>query len=244
LSSKPGHCYISIFFQSISMLQHIAIIMDGNGRWAQARGLSRSQGHEAGSRQISVIAKAAAELGVKILTLYAFSTENWKRPAAEVNFLMGLISRYSDERLSEMQENGVRLRCMGRIDQLPALVRRSVHKTMQATAGNSRLILNIALNYGGRAEIVDAVNAILQEPRRAGRISEADFQRYLYAPELPDPELLIRTGGELRISNFLLWQLSYSEIYVSDKCWPDFGKEELLAALAEYESRSRRYGGL
>ena len=226
------------------MLQHIAIIMDGNGRWAQARGMSRSQGHEAGTRQIAVVAKAAIELGVKILTLYAFSTENWKRPSAEVNFLMGLISKYSYEQLGEMQKNGIRLNCMGRIEQLPALVRKSVHKIEEATANNSQLILNIALNYGGRAEICDAVNAILQDPDRPEQITETNFRKYLYVPDLPDPELLIRTGGELRISNFLLWQLSYSEIYVSEKYWPEFGDAELRQAVTEFQQRNRRYGGL
>ncbi len=226
------------------MLHHIAIIMDGNGRWAEARGLPRSQGHEAGSQQISVIAKAAGELGVKVLTLYAFSTENWKRPLSEVNFLMGLISRYSAEKLPEMMENGIRLRTIGRISALPAAARRSVEKTIAATAGNDRITLNLALNYGGKAEIVDAINSLLKSDRKKNKVTEDDVQRHLYAPDLPDPDLLIRTGGEYRISNFLLWQISYTELYVSELCWPDFGREELFKAAEAFAQRQRRFGGL
>lgn len=226
------------------MLHHIAIIMDGNGRWAEARGLTRSQGHEAGSKQISVIAKAAGELGVKVLTLYAFSTENWKRPLSEVNFLMGLISRYSRENLPEMMENGIRLRTIGRISELPSPARRSVERTVSATANNDRITLNLALNYGGRAEIVDAVNSLLKNNPGMSHVTEEELQRHLYAPDLPDPDLLIRTGGEYRISNFLLWQISYSELYVSDLCWPDFGAEELRKAAEAFAQRQRRFGGL
>jgi undecaprenyl diphosphate synthase len=226
------------------MLQHIAIIMDGNGRWAEARGLPRTKGHEAGSQQISVVAKAAGELGVKILTLYAFSTENWKRPPSEVNFLMNLITRYSDEKLPEMMENGIRLRTIGRISELPAAARRSVEKTVAATANNDRITLNLALNYGGRAEIVDAVNSLLKDDHQKGKVTEEDLQRHLYAPDLPDPDLLIRTGGEFRISNFLLWQISYTELYISNVCWPDFGAEELKKAAEAFTQRQRRFGGL
>ena len=226
------------------MLQHIAIIMDGNGRWAETRGLPRTRGHEAGSQQISVIAKAAGELGVKVLTLYAFSTENWKRPLSEVNFLMRLITRYSSEKLPEMMENGIRLRTIGRISALPAAARRSVEKTIAATANNDRITLNLALNYGGRAEIVDAVNSLLKSDRKKGKVTEEELQRHLYAPDLPEPDLLIRTGGEFRISNFLLWQISYTELYVSDVCWPDFGAEELRQAVEAFTQRQRRFGGL
>ncbi|MFA6931064.1 MAG: polyprenyl diphosphate synthase [Lentisphaeria bacterium] len=226
------------------MLKHIAIIMDGNGRWAEARGLTRSQGHEAGSQQISVVSRAAAELGVKVLTLYAFSTENWKRPVSEINFLMGLISRYSIEKLPEMMENGIRLRTIGRLSELPFTSRRSVEKTVAATAGNERLTLNIALNYGGRAEIVDAVNSLLKSKRKNSKVSEQEFQQHLYAPDLPDPDLLIRTGGEYRLSNFLLWELSYTEFYVTNTCWPDFGAEELQKAIAAFTQRNRRFGAI
>ncbi len=225
------------------MLNHIAIIMDGNGRWAEERGLTRSQGHQAGSEQISIVAKAAGELGVKVLTLYAFSTENWKRPLSEVNFLMGLISRYGKEKLPEMMENGIRLRAIGRISALPAAARRSVEETVAATAKNDRITLNLALNYGGRAEIVDAVNALLKKNPGKKKISEGDLQDHLYAPDLPDPDLLIRTGGDFRVSNFLLWQISYTEIYISDRCWPDFGAEELRAAAEDFARRQRRFGG-
>ncbi len=227
-----------------NMLQHIAIIMDGNGRWAEARGLPRSKGHEAGSQQISIVAKAAVELGVKVLTLYAFSTENWKRPLSEVNFLMGLIRRYSSEKLPEMMENGIRLRTIGRTAALPAAARRSVEKTIAATAGNDRITLNLALNYGGRAEIVDAVNSLLKSNPKKRKVTEEDLQNHLYASDLPDPDLLIRTGGEFRISNFLLWQISYTELFVSDLCWPDFGREELFNAAEAYTRRQRRFGGL
>jgi undecaprenyl diphosphate synthase len=226
------------------MLHHIAIIMDGNGRWAEARGLPRTKGHEAGSQQISVVAKAAGELGVKVLTLYAFSTENWKRPISEVNFLMGLISRYSDEKLPEMMENGIRLRTIGRISALPAAARRSVEKTVAATANNNRITLNLALNYGGRAEIVDAVNSMLKNNPKLSKVTEEDLRWHLYAPDLPDPDLLIRTGGEFRVSNFLLWQISYTELYVSDVCWPDFGADELRKAAEAFARRQRRFGGL
>lgn len=225
-------------------MEHIAIIMDGNGRWAEARGLTRSDGHKAGADNISRIADAARELGIKYLTLYAFSTENWKRPPAEVAFLMGLIPEVTTKQLPEMMKNNVRLRTIGRTNDLPLPARKSLLKCIEETKNNTGLTINIALSYGGRAEITDAVNKILAEKKPGEKIDEKEFAKYLYAPDIPDPDLLIRTSGELRLSNFLLWQLSYSEIYVTDTHWPDFDKEALQTAINSFGSRKRRFGGL
>ena len=225
-------------------MQHIAIIMDGNGRWAEARGLTRSDGHKAGADNISRIADAAAEAGIKYLTLYAFSTENWKRPPAEVAFLMGLISEVTEKKLPEMMKNNVRLRTIGRTDDLPFPARKSLLKCIEETKNNTGLTINIALSYGGRAEIADAVTRILAEKKPGTKIDEKEFAKYLYAPDIPDPDLLIRTSGELRLSNFMLWQLSYSEIYITDTHWPDFDKDALQKALDSFGTRKRRFGGL
>jgi undecaprenyl diphosphate synthase len=225
-------------------MEHIAIIMDGNGRWAEARGLTRSDGHQAGADNISRIADAARELGIKYLTLYAFSTENWKRPPAEVAFLMGLIPAITEKQLPEMMKNNVRLRTIGRTGDLPLPARKSLLKCIEETKNNTGLTINIALSYGGRAEITDAVNKILAEKKPGEKIDEKEFAKYLYAPDIPDPDLLIRTSGELRLSNFLLWQLSYSEIYVTNTHWPDFDKEALQTAINSFGSRKRRFGGL
>ncbi len=226
------------------MIEHLAIIMDGNGRWAQNRGLSRSDGHKAGADNIGKIADAAMELGIKYLTLYAFSTENWNRPAAEVNFLMNLIPDVLSNRLNDLVKNGVRLRTIGRTSDLPPHAVKALEEAMEKSRNNTALTLNLALSYGGRAEIVDAVNKILNDPDRKEKISEKDFSRYLYAPDIPDPDLMIRTSGEMRLSNFLLWQLSYSELYVTDVHWPDFSKEDLKKALASFADRDRRFGGV
>ena len=225
-------------------MEHIAIIMDGNGRWAEARGLSRSDGHKAGADNISRIADAAREFGIKYLTLYAFSTENWKRPPAEVAFLMGLVSEITEKQLPQMMKNNVRLRTIGRIQDLPLPARKSLLKCIEETQNNTGLTLNIALSYGGRAEITDAVNKILAEKKQGDKIDEKEFTKYLYAPDIPDPDLLIRTSGELRLSNFLLWQLSYSEIYVTSTHWPDFSKDDLQTAINSFGNRKRRFGGL
>ncbi|MBR7119797.1 MAG: isoprenyl transferase [Lentisphaeria bacterium] len=225
-------------------MEHVAIIMDGNGRWAEARGLTRSDGHKAGADNISRIADAARELGLKYLTLYAFSTENWKRPPAEVACLMGLISEITEKRLPDMMKNNIRLRTIGRTSDLPLLARKSLLKCIDETKNNTGLTINIALSYGGRAEIVDAVNKILAEKKTGDKIDEKEFINYLYAPDIPDPDLLIRTSGELRLSNFLLWELSYSEIYVTDTHWPDFDKEALQKAIDSFGKRKRRFGGL
>ena len=225
------------------MINHLAIIMDGNGRWAEARGLTRSDGHRAGARQIGVAARAAMKAGIKYLTLYAFSTENWKRPKDEVGVLMGLIQEFAAGELPNMMRDGVRLRTIGRTDDLPLPARTALRYAIEKTAANDKLTVNIALSYGGRAEIVDAVNKIIAEKRTAP-VTEQDFVSYLYAPDIPDPDLLIRTSGELRLSNFLLWELSYSELYVTDTYWPDFNEETLQQALASFSGRKRRFGGL
>ena len=229
--------------KEIEMIQHLAIIMDGNGRWAEQRGLSRSEGHRAGARAISGVARAALKAGIRYMTVYAFSTENWKRPKAEVTTLMGLISEFAVSELPNMMKDGVRLRTIGRTNDLPFAARTALLRTIDLTAKNDKLILTVALSYGGRAEIVDAVNRIIAEKRTAP-VTEQDFTSYLYAPDIPDPDLLIRTGGEKRLSNFLLWELSYAELYVTDTYWPDFDEKELQKALASFGGRKRRFGGL
>ena len=226
------------------MIEHIAIIMDGNGRWATERGLSRSEGHRAGAKQIAVVADAAREMGIKSLTLYAFSTENWKRPEAEVSALMTLLKEFSVSELSKMMKNNVRLRTIGRTNDLPAASRLALLKAIDATKNNTAFTINIALSYGGRAEIVDAVNKIIRERKSSEPVTEDEFRNYLYLPDMPDPDLMIRTGGKLRISNFLLWQLSYAELYVTDTYWPDFGAADLKAAIEAFDGRERRFGGL
>ena len=225
-------------------VQHLAIIMDGNGRWAKERGLSRSEGHRAGAEQIAKVVDAAREFGLKYLTVYAFSTENWKRPQDEVRVLMELIKEFTTNMLPDMMKNNVRLRTIGRTSDLPLLSRTALLKAIDATAKNDGFTLNIALSYGGRAEMIDAMNKMLKERKSDKPLTEEEFLNYLYAPDIPDPDLMIRTSGEMRISNFLLWQLSYSELYVTPVYWPDFGKEELAKALENFASRDRRFGGL
>ena len=225
------------------MVNHLAIIMDGNGRWAEERGLTRSDGHKAGARQIGVAARAAIKAGIKYLPLYAFSTENWKRPKDEVAVLMGLISEFAKSELPNMMRDGVRLRTIGRTADLPLAARTALEFAIKQTEKNDTLTINIALSSGGRAEIVDAVNKIIAE-KRSAPVDEKEFVNYLYAPDIPDPDLLIRTSGELRLSNFLLWELSYSELYVTDTYWPDFDENTLAEALASFGSRKRRFGGL
>lgn len=228
---------------------HIAIIMDGNGRWANRRHLPRIAGHQAGVAPVRSTVETCARLGIRHLTLYAFSCENWKRPRAEVDALWHLLRYYLKRELPELQEHGISLQAIGRIDGLPAPVRRELMAVVEATADNPGLRVHLAINYGGRAELVDAVNAILDEARARGdldtlRVDEAAIAHHLYAPGTPDPDLLIRTSGEMRVSNFLLWQIAYSELYVTDTLWPDFGRAELLRAIAAYQKRERRYGGV
>jgi undecaprenyl diphosphate synthase len=228
---------------------HIAIIMDGNGRWASRRHLPRVAGHKAGVGPVRTTVETCARLGVEALTLYAFSVENWKRPRAEVDTLWRLLHFYLRKELPDLQKNGIRLQAIGRVDALPAHVQRELESVVEATAGNRRLVVNLAVNYSGRAEIVDAVNRILDRARLECRlgsieIDEGAIGRELYTSALPDPDLLIRTSGEMRISNFLLWQIAYAELYVTETLWPDFTRADLLRAVLEYQKRDRRYGGL
>ena len=226
--------------------KHVAIIMDGNGRWARERGLPRLKGHEQGSQSVRCAVDACLEVGVEYLTLYAFSTENWKRPAHEVAGLMLLLEKFLSEKVAEMNANGVRLKTIGRTQDLPSPVRKRLERAIRDTAGNDRITLTLALNYGGRDEIIDAVRSISRAVAagevESSRIDGALVTEYLYTRGMPDPDLLIRTSGEMRLSNFLLWQLSYTEIHVTPRLWPDFGRDDLFAALADYQSRERRYG--
>src|SRR6266700_396605 len=228
---------------------HIAIIMDGNGRWAGRRRLPRVAGHKAGIGPVRPTVETCARLGVKALTLYAFSIENWKRPRAEVETLWRLLRYYLKQELPDLQKNDIRLQAIGRVEALPPQVRRELDSAVDATSANRGLLVNLAINYGGRAEIVDAVNSILEMARLDGsihhlRIDEDQIATSLYTASCPDPDLLIRTSGEMRISNFLLWQIAYSELYVTETLRPDFTRTDLLHALLEYQKRDRRYGGL
>ena len=227
--------------------RHVAVIMDGNGRWAQKRHLPRIAGHRSGTQSARTTIETCARLKIEALTLYAFSVENWRRPKAEIDFLMQLLREYLRKEMPLIQKNEIRMRFLGRIDELPSGVQKDVREAMEKTAGNQGMVLCVALNYGGRAEIVDAMNAILEERNghgSAGRISEEHLARYLYTEGLPDPDLLIRTSGEMRVSNFLLWQIAYAEIFVTETLWPDFNRARLLEALLEFQKRERRYGGI
>lgn len=229
------------------MPRHIAVIMDGNGRWAQKRFLPRAAGHRAGVEAVRSAIEGCSRLGVEALTLYAFSVENWKRPKDEVNTLWSLLRHYLRQELDSLCENGVRLRVIGRVDQLPEDVQTELGDAIARTADNQGLMLNVALNYGGRSEIVDAVNAAIAEARKSGSdvpLDEDSFEKYLYTVGLPDPDLLIRTSGEVRVSNFLLWQIAYTEIWVTEKFWPDFREVDLVEAILDFQGRERRFGGL
>jgi undecaprenyl diphosphate synthase len=228
--------------------QHLAIIMDGNGRWAERRHLPRVAGHRAGVKAAREIIETSARLKLAMLTLYAFSLENWRRPQAEIDFLMRLLREYLKKELPTIHRNNIRLLVIGRSEQLPEAVRRDIEEAMRYTAQNTGMKLVVALNYGGRAELVDAFNAILDRVRRDGlsgfRADEQTISQHLYTAGLPDPDLLIRTSGEMRVSNFLLWQIAYAEIYVTEILWPDFSRARLFEALLDYQKRERRYGGL
>ena len=226
--------------------RHVAIIMDGNGRWAQDRGLSRIEGHRQGLEAVRAVIRAAHELGIEFVTLYAFSLENWNRPEDEVGELMRLLEHYMESELDEVMRNGIRVRSIGRRDRLPKSVLEKLENAEEKTRENREMHLVFALSYGGRQEIVDAVRQLLRDAEN-GKIDpealdEKTFAEYLYDPEIPDPDLLIRTGGESRVSNFLLWQIAYTEIFVTDVRWPDFRKNHLVEALRDYEGRERRYG--
>jgi len=226
--------------------QHIAIIMDGNGRWAKKHNRTRIAGHLEGTKTIRKIVKFCGEIGIKILTLFAFSTENWNRPKREVYALMNLLFRFLRQEISNLQKNNVKLLASGQIERLPTKVRVELSKTIDATRENKGLILNLALSYGGREEIVRACQEIARQVsnrrKKVEDINEEFFNNYLYTTGLPDPDLLIRTSGEFRISNFLLWQIAYSEIYVTPVLWPDFNRRDLLLALIDYQRRERRFG--
>ena len=228
--------------------RHIAIIMDGNGRWAKARSLPRIKGHEAGAQAVRECVEGCGELKVEYLTLYAFSAENWQRPKGEVLSLMRLLEKFLKEKTPELIEKNVRLQAIGRLTDLPETSQRQLHKTIEQTAGNNGLTLILALSYGGRLEIIDGIKSLLRAVELGhidkGMIDVEMFSKHLYTRYYPDPDLLIRTSGEMRLSNFLLWQLSYTEMYVTPKFWPDFTKEDLFAAVEEYGRRQRRYGAV
>jgi len=232
----------------LTLPRHIAIIMDGNGRWARERGFPRIRGHEEGAESVRTVLRTCGEWGVQYLTLYAFSTENWKRPKSEVAALMKLLERFLRKEAPELMEQNVRLQAIGRITDLPDSCQRELHRVIELTAGNTSTTLILALSYSGRLEIIDAAKSLLLAVKQ-GHLDEAMidpdvFSKHLYTRYYPDPDLLIRTSGEMRISNFLLWQLSYTEIYVTKKLWPDFRKADLLEAVEDYSKRQRRYGGL
>ena len=250
-SLKPGEpdCLLAQAIDPDRLPAHIAIIMDGNGRWANRRNLPRVAGHKAGIDPVRETVESCARLGIKALTLYAFSVENWKRPRHEVETLWRLLRFYLRRELPDLMENGIRLAAIGRLEALPAPVRGELDAVVEATAGNRGLVVNLAINYGGRAEIVDAVNSILDQARLEGnldglRIGEDAINANLYTASVPDPDLLIRTSGEMRISNFLLWQIAYAELYVTETLWPDFKRSDLLRAIIDYQKRDRRFGGV
>lgn len=224
--------------------RHVGIIMDGNGRWATSQGLPRLQGHQAGVENIRRILKAVAARGIEILTLYAFSTENWLRPKAEVQGLIALIDRSLVQELPELNRQGVRLQHIGELNGLKSSTQHKVQQAILQTRSNRRLVLNLAFNYGGRAEITHAIRRIMQAGLEADQVDEKTLSGYLYTAGQPDPDLIIRTGGELRLSNFLLWQAAYAELYSTETYWPDFDENELQLALNHYASRDRRYGSL
>jgi undecaprenyl diphosphate synthase len=228
--------------------RHIAIIMDGNGRWARERGFARIRGHEEGTESVRDVVTGCVEQKVEFLTLYAFSTENWKRPKTEIAALMKLLEKFLRKETTELMEKNVRLQAIGRITDLPQSTQKELHRAIETTAGNTALTLVLALSYSSRAEIIDGIRSLLRTIELGhidkAMVSEEVFSKHLYTRYYPDPDLLIRTSGEMRLSNFLLWQMSYTEIFVTKKLWPDFRKPDLLEAIREYGSRQRRYGGL
>ena len=224
---------------------HVACVMDGNGRWATRQGLKRTDGHAAGETALFDVVEGALELGLKWLTVYAFSTENWRRPPDEVRFLMGFNERLLLTRRDELNEQGVRVRFIGRQGwRVPKRVLKHIDDTEAMTARNRRMTLTFAFNYGGRAEIVDAVRALVEAGTPADKITEKAIRGHLYAPDMPDPDVVVRTSGEFRISNFLLWEMAYSELIFTETLWPDFRREHLFEAVAEYQRRNRRFGGV
>ncbi|MGH7861842.1 MAG: polyprenyl diphosphate synthase [Candidatus Dormibacteraceae bacterium] len=229
--------------QTPSVPRHIGIIMDGNGRWARGRGRPHSYGHRAGVRAIKRVMYGCEELGVEVLSVYAFSTENWSRPRTEVRALMRLFHETLQREFAEIDARGIRIVVSGRTEELSLAMRRSIDSAQERTAGNQNGVLNVCLNYGGRAELVDAIRRIRAEGLAASEIDEDTIARHLYHPQLPEPDLIVRTAGESRMSNFLLWQSAYAELCVVDTLWPDFDLPDLKAAIAEFQSRTRRFGG-
>lgn len=228
----------------LSIPRHVAIVMDGNGRWARQRNLPRTAGHRAGAENLRRITSACVEFGIKILTIYAFSTENWGRPEGEVRGLMKIFTRVLDQELDDLHAQGVCLHHLGDLNGIEPALQKKVRDALQLTRNNDRLILNVAFNYGGRAEILHAVRQMLADGISPDELTEELFSSYLFTAGLPDPDLVIRTSGELRISNFLIWQAAYAEYVAAPEYWPDFGREELYRAIVEYSKRDRRYGGL
>lgn len=227
--------------------KHIAVIMDGNGRWARTRKLPRVAGHRAGMESVREIVERSAQMGLEVLTLYAFSVENWKRPRGEVRMLMKLLKQFLRLEIENIHKRNIRFQAIGRVQDLDESVQTELQHAMETTRANTGMLLNVALNYSGRAEIVDSFSRILKEFKRNGNkpeISEELISQSLYTSGIPDPDLLIRTSGEMRISNFLLWQIAYSEIYITPTLWPDFRRKHLLEAILEYQKRDRRYGGI
>jgi len=234
------------FLDPSSLPLHVAVIMDGNGRWARKRLMNRIRGHERGADTVRTIVRATREIGIPVLTLYAFSTENWQRPKTEVAALMGLLEKFLESERAELMDNDIRLNTIGQTHRLPESVRRALEESMRVTENNRSMTLNLALSYGGREEIVQMVQTLVRKAK-AGEIdpdalSPEVISAHLYTRGLPDPDLLIRTSGEMRVSNFLLWQIAYTEIYVTDTLWPDFGKEEYLHILKNFQQRERRFG--
>jgi undecaprenyl diphosphate synthase len=222
--------------------QHVAIIMDGNGRWAKKRGLPRLEGHRAGTEKINLVTEIFAEYKIKYLTLFAFSTENWNRPSSEVRGLMKILSDRLEPEIKRLHQNNIRVRHLGRLDTLSRELQKKIRAAIELTANNTGGTLCVAFDYGGRAEIVEAARKLISAGISTKRVTEDVFKQYLYAPDIPDPDLIIRTGGETRLSNFLMWQSAYSELYFTDVLWPDFDRAEIDKALAAYKSRQRRFG--
>lgn len=224
---------------------HIACVMDGNGRWAQRRGLKRTEGHAAGEEALFDTVEGALDLGVKWLTVYAFSTENWKRPPDEVKYLMGFNESILVRRRDEMNDRGVRMRFVGRRDwRVPRRLMKHMDRSIELTRGNRTMTFTIAFNYGGRAEVIDAIKRMMDDGVKSNKVTEKVLRQYFYDPEMPDPDLMVRTSGEYRISNFLLWELAYSELVFTEVLWPDFRREHLFDAVREYQARERRFGGV
>lgn len=239
MSAKP---------EDLTIPRHIAIIMDGNGRWAKERGLPRTEGHRRGADSVQEVVESCGQLGVKYLTLFAFSTENWKRPKSEVESLMKMLERFLKQKTSEMMKQNVRLQAIGRLHDLPESCQNQLHKSIENTSQNTGLTLIFALSYGAREEIIDGIKSLVESVEKGhldkGMIDTEVFSKHLYTRYYPDPDLLIRTSGEMRLSNFLLWQMSYTEFYITPTLWPEFRREALMEAIRDYGRRQRRYGGV